>query len=360
MTLEGFVQAVGTAIGASRDLFGGGVGAGAGLAPMSGPLPSFAGAFSGSGLAASASSDASNAFAAQVSALGVQDLATNSGLQSMQAAAGAGLEQMEAVIGGALGDITGLAAATTTPAGQQALVSALTRRLEQTWQTLTNGNTSACTCAASSAQVAAGYNGLGTPFGGLGTTASMGTMVPLTAMSTMPMMAAGQMAANQSALSGPSMQSSMQQPVSNSNGQSATHVTNTAHHKGIPPKVRTVLNRARSCLGKPYVWGGAGPHGYDCSGLVLHAYSPFISLPHHAASQMLHGMVVARKNIRPGDLIFSNFGEEGSGTGAGHVQMAVGYGANSPIIEAPHTGAVVHIGRIESGRIVIKRLFHWN
>jgi cell wall-associated NlpC family hydrolase len=365
MLLEGFVQAVGAMMGHSRDLFG--VGGGAGMMPMSVPSPPLAAGVTGSGLAASASNTDAGALAGLVSALGEQDLAAHSGLESALAAGGTGRGEMDAVIGGALGDITGLAPATTSPAGQQALVGALTRRLEQTWHALTNGNTAASTFAASSAQVAAAYNGLGTnPVGGLGVTAPMGAISPMgtmassaamSTMSTMPMLAAGQMAASQSALSGSPVQSSVQQqqPLSNSVDQSASQVKNAARQH----KVNTVIHRAMQQRGKPYVWGGGGPNGptkggFDCSGLALYAYAPYVTLPHKSELQMHFGTEVARKDIRPGDLIFSRF----SASGAGHVQMAIGYGANSPIVEAPHSGARVHTGPIESGRIVVKRIFH--
>lgn len=37
--------------------------------------------------------------------------------------------------------------------------------------------------------------------------------------------------------------------------------------------VQTVVNAAKSQIGKPYVWGATGPNAYDCSGLVQYAYS---------------------------------------------------------------------------------------
>ena len=38
------------------------------------------------------------------------------------------------------------------------------------------------------------------------------------------------------------------------------------------PAAATAIAYARAQLGKPYVWGGTGPDGYDCSGLVMMAY----------------------------------------------------------------------------------------
>jgi cell wall-associated NlpC family hydrolase len=88
---------------------------------------------------------------------------------------------------------------------------------------------------------------------------------------------------------------------------------------------------AEAQLGKPYVWGGAGPDGYDCSGLVMMAWQAAgISLPHYTVSQWDDTYHISAGQLQPGDLVFSN--------GFGHVQMYVGHGE---VIQAPHTGAVV-------------------
>jgi Transglycosylase SLT domain len=290
MSLEAFVRASGAVMGVARDSFGFGVGAGPDLAPMSGPSPPLVATVTGSGLAASAASGESSALAGLDSALGVQDLAVSSSLQSMQAAAGAGLEQMEAVIGGALGDILGLAAATTSPAGQQALVGALTNRLEQTRLAMTHGNAHACTCAASSAQLAAAYGGLGSSTVGsvasMGATSSMGTMMPLAAMSTMPMMAAGQMAANQGALSGngASSQTGTQQQLPNSDGQRPTHASATTHpgSRQKPMPVNSVQYHRNGFRG-----GKAAVEGY-----IRQALNEMGITNHKARQNWMRGLLV--------------------------------------------------------------------
>jgi peptidoglycan DL-endopeptidase CwlO len=94
-----------------------------------------------------------------------------------------------------------------------------------------------------------------------------------------------------------------------------------------------VVGIAMQYLGTPYVYGGASPSGFDCSGFIMYVYAQVgVSLPHNAAAQYGHGTPVDRSQLQPGDLVFFN--------GLGHAGIYVGGGS---FIHSPHTGDVVKI-----------------
>jgi peptidoglycan DL-endopeptidase CwlO len=100
--------------------------------------------------------------------------------------------------------------------------------------------------------------------------------------------------------------------------------------------------------GKSYVYGGAGPDTFDCSGLVLYAYAQvgMPGIPHSAAAQQGMGVAVSQANLQPGDLVFF-------GNPAGHVGIYVG---NGMMVDAPHTGAVVRVEPLFSDYSGARRL----
>jgi cell wall-associated NlpC family hydrolase len=75
---------------------------------------------------------------------------------------------------------------------------------------------------------------------------------------------------------------------------------------GVPSEVvATAIRTALAQVGKPYVFGAAGPNGFDCSGLTSFAYAAAgVSLPHSSAAQSRLGIAVARSDLQPGDLVY--------------------------------------------------------
>jgi cell wall-associated NlpC family hydrolase len=102
-----------------------------------------------------------------------------------------------------------------------------------------------------------------------------------------------------------------------------------------------VVSVALQYLGVPYVWAGASPTGFDCSGLVRYVYGQLgVSLPHNTVAQWNDPALVSvpRAQLQPGDLVFFN--------GLDHVGIYIGYG---DFIDAPHTGAFVRIDSLNDG-----------
>nr|VDG63623.1 lipoprotein, NLP/P60 family [Streptococcus thermophilus] len=112
-------------------------------------------------------------------------------------------------------------------------------------------------------------------------------------------------------------------------------------------QIEAVIARAESQIGTPYVWGGGnangpttgipdgvnahtGQAGYDCSGLVLYAYSGAgIDLPHYTGYQYQRGAKIPAAQAERGDLLFWGDG------GSQHVAIYLGDGM---MLEAPQSG----------------------
>lgn len=124
-----------------------------------------------------------------------------------------------------------------------------------------------------------------------------------------------------------------------SSARSASAVFNTGSGSQPAPSaaggsggVATALDWARREMGKPYVYGAAGPDSFDCSGLTQYVFGKGgIALDHYTGSQWNTGRHVERGELQPGDLVFFY-------SDMHHVGIYVGGGQ---MIDAPHSGANV-------------------
>jgi len=127
---------------------------------------------------------------------------------------------------------------------------------------------------------------------------------------------------------------------------------------GTPQAVVTAVAYALEQLGKPYIWGGTGPAGFDCSGLVMMAYrAAGIDLPRTTFQQVYSGNpIYSTADLEPGDLLFVP-GSDGSATAPGHVGMYIGSGL---VIQAPQTGERIEItpfsGYWENNIVAMRRI----
>ncbi|MEZ0094605.1 NlpC/P60 family protein [Streptacidiphilus sp. EB129] len=104
--------------------------------------------------------------------------------------------------------------------------------------------------------------------------------------------------------------------------------------RAADPLSRAAIAFAVAQIGHPYVWGGTGPDGFDCSGLTMRAWQAAgRSIPRTSQEQWAQLPHVPVSELRPGDLIIY-FHD------ASHVALYVGDGA---IIQAPHPGARVEL-----------------
>ncbi|EGW38833.1 C40 family peptidase [Desulfosporosinus sp. OT] len=85
----------------------------------------------------------------------------------------------------------------------------------------------------------------------------------------------------------------------------------------------SIIDRALSLQGTPYVFGGTTRRGFDCSGFTKYVFaSAGISLPRTSYEQFASGTPVGKNDLRPGDLVFFTTYSKG----ASHVGIYMGGG----------------------------------
>ena len=108
-----------------------------------------------------------------------------------------------------------------------------------------------------------------------------------------------------------------------------------------------VVDTSCTYIGSRYVYGGAAPSGFDCSGFTMYIYEKFgYSLPHGATGQLRYGETVEKENLKMGDLVFFRDPRVVS-RGASHVGIYIG-GNN-----------FVHAGNRSTGVIVSSLDSYW-
>lgn len=111
--------------------------------------------------------------------------------------------------------------------------------------------------------------------------------------------------------------------------------TRTATVAQPSSKVEIAIQFAMMQIGEPYVYGAAGPSSWDCSGLVMQAFSQIgIQLPHYTGAMIGHGTPVSRSQMRRGDIVFPS---------SGHVGIYLG---DNQYVNAPQPGETVKVGDV--------------
>lgn len=110
-----------------------------------------------------------------------------------------------------------------------------------------------------------------------------------------------------------------------------------------------VVALAHAQIGKPYVWGAAGPSSFDCSGLVQWIFNDNLgySVPRVAADQGAYSTPISIGELQPGDILWTS----------GHIGIYVG---NGEMVHAPQPGQNVTLSDIswfvnsgaQAGRLV--------
>ena len=104
-----------------------------------------------------------------------------------------------------------------------------------------------------------------------------------------------------------------------------------------------MVETAMDVMGTPYLWGGEGEGGFDCSGLIQYAYGEHgLILPRTSCDQARMGSQVDRSvgSLQPGDIL----GFSDGGGGITHVGL---YAGDGMFIHSSSSG--VKLSNLESG-----------
>jgi hypothetical protein len=105
-----------------------------------------------------------------------------------------------------------------------------------------------------------------------------------------------------------------------------------------------LVELSKQYIGTPYVYGGASPSGFDCSGLAYYVLKHFGLSPNRTPEALYsQGRTVSKSELEPGDIVF--FANTG-GTGITHVGI---YAGNGQFIHSPNSRSTVSYASLTSG-----------
>jgi len=129
------------------------------------------------------------------------------------------------------------------------------------------------------------------------------------------------------------------------NGTSGS--TGTSSNSSATPTNVTgaqILAEAQKYLGTPYVYGGASPSGFDCSGFVYYVLKQLGFSPYRTpADQYKQGTAVSKDNLKVGDIVFF---ANTYASGISHVGI---YAGNGQFIHSPNSRSTVSYSDLTSG-----------
>jgi peptidoglycan DL-endopeptidase CwlO len=102
----------------------------------------------------------------------------------------------------------------------------------------------------------------------------------------------------------------------------------------VSGRAAAAVHFAMAQIGKPYVYGAAGPNSFDCSGLTMAAWGAAgVGLPHSSSAQYGSGTHISASQLQPGDLVFYY-------SPISHVGMYIG---NGMIVNAENPSAGIRV-----------------
>jgi len=119
-------------------------------------------------------------------------------------------------------------------------------------------------------------------------------------------------------------------------GSNTVRIPDISELKGSPAGIE-IVKVALDQLGKPYIYGGNSPSGFDCSGLVQYSHSRIgINTPRVTYDQFNNSHPVKVSELRAGDLVFFRL----SAQKVNHVGIYMGQGF---FIHSPSSGKTVSV-----------------